>query len=79
MSSNFTVIYDANIFFGALRRSLMLHMAQAGIFRARWTDDIHQEWTGNLKKSYPDIQTEDLQRIRGPHRGLGSGLLGARV
>jgi predicted nucleic acid-binding protein len=65
MSSNFTVIYDANIFFGALRRSLMIHLAQAGIFRARWTKDIHEEWMGNLRKRLLDIRIEDLQRIRG--------------
>ena len=29
MSTNFTVIYDANIFFGAFRRSLMLHLAES--------------------------------------------------
>ncbi len=65
MSANFTVIYDANIFFGAFRRSLMLHLAEAGIFRARWTDDIHEEWITNLKERFPKIPIEELQRTRG--------------
>jgi hypothetical protein len=65
MSTNFTVIYDANIFFGAFRRSLMLHLAEAGIFRARWTEDIHNEWITNLKERMPEIPIEDLQRTRG--------------
>jgi predicted nucleic acid-binding protein len=65
MSSNFTVIYDANIFFGAFSRSLMIHLAQAGIFRARWTEDIHKEWMDNLNEKRPDIGIENLQRIRG--------------
>jgi hypothetical protein len=33
MSSNFTVLYDANIFFGAFRRTVMINLAQAGIYR----------------------------------------------
>ncbi|MEY2603876.1 MAG: hypothetical protein QOH31_1660 [Verrucomicrobiota bacterium] len=31
----------------------MIHLAQAGIYRAKWTEDIHQEWMRNLKKRYP--------------------------
>jgi len=65
MSSNFTVLYDANIFFGAFRRTIMVHVAQAGIYRAKWTEDIHGEWMRNLQAKYPDIGTEKIQRIRG--------------
>jgi hypothetical protein len=32
MSSNFTVVYDANVFFGAFPRNVMIHLAQAGIY-----------------------------------------------
>ena len=65
MSTNFTVIYDANIFFGVFRRTVMMHLAQAGIFRARWTEDIHTEWINNLHALRPDIPIEKLQRTRG--------------
>jgi hypothetical protein len=65
MSSNFTVLYDANILFGAFRRNVMIHLAQAGIFRAKWREDIHQEWMRNLKERYPDIGVEKIQKIRG--------------
>ena len=65
MSSNFTVLYDANIFFGAFRRTVMIHLAQSGIYRAKWTEDIHQEWIHNLKEKYPDLGNEKIQRIRG--------------
>jgi hypothetical protein len=65
MSTNFTVIYDANIFFGAFRRTVMMHLAQAGIFRARWTEDIHTEWMTRLKEQRPDLEIEKLQKTRG--------------
>jgi PIN domain len=65
MSSNFTVLYDANIFFGAFRQTVIIHLAQAGIYRAKWTEDIHQEWMRNLREKYPDLGIEKIQRIRG--------------
>jgi hypothetical protein len=65
MSTNFTVIYDANIFFASFRRTVMMHLAQAGIFRARWTEDIHREWMSRLKERRPEIDIEKIQRTRG--------------
>ena len=65
MSTNFTVIYDANVFFGAFRRTVMMHLAQARIFRARWTEDIHEEWVTRLNERRPEIGMEKLQRLRG--------------
>lgn len=31
-------------------------------FRARWTDEIHDEWTRNLLKNRDDLSAEQLQR-----------------
>jgi hypothetical protein len=64
MSSNFTVIYDANVLFGSFRRSVMIYLAQAGIFRAKWTRHIHDEWMSSLTKKYRDIPPEKIERIR---------------
>ena len=36
----FTVVIDANVFFGARLRSLVLTMAQTKVFRARWTEAL---------------------------------------
>jgi hypothetical protein len=65
MSSNFTVIYDSNILFGSFLRNVMIHLAQAGIYRAKWTNDIHNEWMPRLMEKYPNVRVEDAQRIRG--------------
>jgi len=32
-----------------------MSVAQAGLFRARWTEQIHDEWTRNLAAKRPDI------------------------
>lgn len=35
-----------------------------GLFRARWTDDIHDEWTRNVLKGRSDLSAESLARTR---------------
>lgn len=48
MISTFTVFIDANVFFGARLRSLVLFMAQSKMYRARWTERVHEEWMRNV-------------------------------
>ncbi|MGV0818613.1 PIN domain-containing protein [Martelella sp. AMO21009] len=64
MISTFTAFIDANVFYGARLRSLVLYVAQTKIFRARWSDDIHEEWIRNLLKNRQDLKPEDLDRTR---------------
>jgi hypothetical protein len=34
------------------------------MIQARWTDEIHNEWTRNLLKNNPRVTTEQLERTR---------------
>lgn len=62
--SRFTVVYDANILYPAPLRDLMMRLAMTGLFRARWTERIHEEWMRNVLKNRPDIPPEKLERTR---------------
>lgn len=53
--SRFTVIYDANVFYPAPLRDLLLRLASCGLFRARWTKEIEAEWVRNLLSNRPDL------------------------
>jgi len=64
MSSNFTVVYDACVLYPAPLRSLLMYLALSDQFRARWTNDIHDEWIRNLLKQRPDIDPAKLERVR---------------
>lgn len=64
MISTFTALIDANVFYGARLRSLVLFIAQSKIFRARWSNDIHEEWVRNLIKNRPDLKPADLDRTK---------------
>jgi hypothetical protein len=64
MSSNFTVVYDACVLYPAPLRSLLMYLALSDQFRARWSNDIHDEWIRNLLKQRPDIDPAKLERVR---------------
>ena len=62
--ARFTALFDACVLYPAPIRDLLIRLAQTGLFRARWTDKIHDEWIDNLLKNRQDLQTEALQRTR---------------
>ncbi len=64
MSSNFTVIYDACVLYPAPLRDLLMRLALTDLYRARWTDMIHDEWMHNVLTNRPDLKAEDLERTR---------------
>lgn len=62
--SHFTAVYDACVLYPAPLRDLLMHLALSDLFRAKWTDDIHDEWMRNLLKDRPDLNAEHLERTR---------------
>lgn len=63
MNSIFTAVIDANVFYGIRVTSLILHLAQADLFRARWSEKIHEEWISNLHRNR-GLAREKLQKRR---------------
>lgn len=59
-----TVLYDACVLYPAPIRDLLLQLATTGLFRARWTDEIHEEWIRSLLAVRPDLGREQLERTR---------------
>ena len=41
-----------------------MQLALADLFQARWTDEIHDEWTRNVLANRPDISPASLARCR---------------
>jgi len=60
--ANFTVIYDACLFYPAPLRDLMVRLAQTRHYRARWTSKIHEEWVRALLIKNPEIERKKLNR-----------------
>jgi predicted nucleic acid-binding protein len=60
----FTALFDACVLYPAPVRDLLLRTAKTDIFRARWTDRIHDEWIRSLMEERPDLDGSALQRTR---------------
>ncbi len=61
---HFTALFDACVLYPAPLRDLLLHLAATRLYRARWTNAIHDEWIQKLVKNRPDLKAENLQRTR---------------
>ena len=64
MASNFTALYDACVLYPAPLRDLLVQLSLTDLFRARWTNQIHDEWIRNLLKNRPDLTLEQLTRTK---------------
>jgi hypothetical protein len=62
--ANFVAVYDACVLYPAQLRDLLMRVAMSDLFKARWTDRIHDEWTRNLARQRPDIDPAQLARTR---------------
>ncbi len=60
--ARYTVILDAAVLYPNLLRDILLQLATEGLFHARWTKDINEEWQRNLVKDRPDI-AEKLPKL----------------
>ena len=60
----YTALFDACVLYPAPLRDLFMSLAIENIFRARWTEHIHDEWIRNVLINRPDLKPEQLERTR---------------
>lgn len=53
-----TALIDANVLYSAPVRDVLLELATAKLYRARWSRDIHSEWMKVARRNYPDVPPE---------------------
>jgi hypothetical protein len=64
MPANFIVVFDACVLYPAPLRDLLMQLAAADLFQAKWTNEIHDEWIRNVAKDRPDLSRPQLERTR---------------
>jgi predicted nucleic acid-binding protein len=57
-SSQYTAVLDANTLYPAPLRDLLLSLAVDGLYHARWTARIHEEWLRNLARNRPELEVQ---------------------
>ena len=60
----FTALLDACVLYSAPARDIILRISLAGLYRLKWSEDIHAEWMRNLAANRPDIPPERIARLR---------------
>lgn len=61
--SPFTAVYDACVLYPAPLRDLLIRLAGKGLYRAKWTAQIDEEWKRNLLKNRQDLTREKLDQV----------------
>jgi predicted nucleic acid-binding protein len=62
--AHFTALYDACVLYPAPLRDLLMRLAVTDRFRAKWTNEIHEEWIRNVLEDRPDLTRTQLERTR---------------
>lgn len=62
--ATFTALYDSCVLYPAPLRDLLMRVALTDLFRARWTDRIHDEWIAAVLEDRPDLTRVQLERTR---------------
>jgi predicted nucleic acid-binding protein len=63
-SARYTALLDANVLYPAPIRDLLLSLAAVGLYHARWTDRIQQEWVRNLEANRPELAGKFVQTVQ---------------
>jgi predicted nucleic acid-binding protein len=59
-----TAFLDASVLYPAPVRDLLLELAVSDLYRAKWSNAVHEEWIAALLRNRPDLTRERLQRTR---------------
>ncbi|ALG66735.1 PIN domain-containing protein [Beggiatoa leptomitoformis] len=61
--ASFSVICDACVLYPAPLRDLLMRLALADLFKAHWTDKIHEEWINALLRQNK-YKRDELEKVR---------------
>ena len=61
-SARYTAILDACVLYPATLRDLLLSLARDGLYHARWSERIQDEWVSSLLTRRPDLEEAALRR-----------------
>lgn len=62
--SGCTAFLDANVLYPAPMRDVLMQLAVTDVFKAKWSEDIHREWTDALIRNEPHRDRTAIERTR---------------
>ena len=58
----YTAVIDACVFYGMLKTDALMSLCSRGLFAAKWSERIENEWVGHLTAKLPDKAAEIMRR-----------------
>lgn len=58
----YTAVIDACVFYGMLKTDVLMSLSTRGLFAAKWSERIENEWVGHLKENMPEKVAEIMRR-----------------
>ncbi len=58
------VLFDSSVLYPAPIRDIIIELSNAGLYQAKWTEQIHEEWIYNLLKNRKDLTRKKLERTK---------------
>lgn len=56
------IVLDANVLYGSFLRDMLISLFFSGIYEAKWTEKITQEWVDHLLENRSDIPESKIKR-----------------
>jgi predicted nucleic acid-binding protein len=63
--AQFTAFLDASVLYPAPLRDLLMEIALTDLYRAKWSDRVHEEWIVAVLRNRSDLTRGQLERTRG--------------
>jgi predicted nucleic acid-binding protein len=64
MKGSFCAFLDASVIYPASLRDLLMRLTLAGLYQARWSNRVHEEWIRAVLRDRADLSREKLDRVR---------------
>jgi hypothetical protein len=62
VTTTYTALYDACVLFPFELRDTLVRLGRTGLFRAKWTERIHDEWTRSLLARCREGQRDEVAK-----------------
>jgi predicted nucleic acid-binding protein len=75
VADRFAVVLDANVLFPFRVRDCLLRFAEAGLYRARWSPQILDEWARNLIEKRPHLESSIRSQLDAMARAFPEAMI----
>ncbi len=75
IADRFVVVLDSNVLYPFRVRDALLRFLEAGLFRARWSAQILEEWASRLIRQRPELQESVESQLRAMKRAFPEALV----